>query len=67
MSASEAQKRAISKYQDKLDTLRFRVPRGDGEIIKEHAASQGESLNHFVIRAIKETMERDNTNTAHRL
>ena len=59
MPPSDAQKRASSKYQDKLDTLRFRVPRGEGEKIKDHAASRGESLNQFVIRAIQEAIEHD--------
>ena len=60
MPVTEAQKRASKKYiENKLESLYTRVPKGEKEIIKEHAASQGESVNEFVLRAIKETMERD--------
>ena len=61
MSASEAQLRAIKKYQtEKVEDIRIRVPKGQKDIIKAHASQQGESLNAFVIRAIDETMQRDN-------
>ncbi len=60
MGASEAQKRATKKYlSEKTENLYIRVPKGNKDLIKNHAATKGESLNEFVIRAIKETMERD--------
>ncbi len=60
MPASEAQKRATQKYIDKnLESLYTRVPKGYKSVIKDHAASQGESVTEFVLRAINETMERD--------
>ena len=56
-----AQQRAVSKYlSERVDTMRIRVPKGKREIIKAHASQQGESMNHFVVRAIDETMQRDN-------
>lgn len=56
-----AQKKATAKYlKEKVDTLRIRVPKGKADVIKAHAADQGESMNGFVVRAIDETMERDN-------
>lgn len=62
MAISEARKRANAKWQkDKVDDLRIRVPKGERALIQEHAAKQGESTNAFVYRAIKETMERDNS------
>ncbi len=61
MAVSEAQKRATEKWQkEKVDDLRVRVPKGQRAVIQGHAARQGESLNGFINRAIKETMERDN-------
>lgn len=61
MSVSEAQKRASEKWQkEKVDDLRVRVPKGQRAVIQDHAAKQGESLNGFINRAIKEAMERDN-------
>ena len=59
MAQTEAQLRASRKYHKKLDNIQVRVPAGEKENISNHAASQGESLNGFVRRAIAETMERD--------
>ena len=59
--ATEAQRRANDKYlKEKVDDIRFRVPKGQREVIQNHAANQGESVNAFINRAVKETMERDN-------
>lgn len=61
MAASEAQKRASKKYnEDKVESIYVRVPKGEKDVIKAHAETKGESVNEFVIRAIRETMERDN-------
>ena len=58
---SAAQRKATDKYLEKFEELRARVPKGQKEIIQAHAKSRGESLNSFVIRAVHETMQRDNT------
>ena len=57
---SAAQRKATEKYLEKFDEMRVRVPSGDKAKIKAHAEAQGESLNGFIIRAMSETMERDN-------
>ena len=59
MALSESRVRANKKYHEKFDNLQVRVPQGQKEVIADHAAAQGESLNTFVRRAISETMERD--------
>ena len=42
------------------DRINLTVPKGDKEIIKAHAEKHdGGSVNGFIQRAIKETMERD--------
>lgn len=56
---SAAQRRAADKYLEKFDEMRVRVPKGQKNIIKAHANAMQESLNGFIIRAITETMERD--------
>lgn len=49
-----------SKYNAKAyDRLSVSVKKGEKEIIASHASERGESLNGFINRAIKETMERD--------
>lgn len=61
MSTSDALKRAIKKYdQEKIDRIPMRVPKGKKEVIQEHAAARGESINAFLNRAVDETMARDN-------
>ena len=61
MAASEAQKRATAKWQkEKVEEVKFRVPKGERAVIQAHAEKQGESTAAFIKRAIKETMERDN-------
>ena len=58
---TDARKRANEKYlKESVEDIRIRVPKGQKSIIKEHAESREESMNQFVIRAITETMERDN-------
>lgn len=57
---SAAQRKATDKYLEKFDEMRVRVPAGQKAVIKAHAEAHGESLNGFIIRAMSETMERDN-------
>ena len=48
---------------EKLDRINLTVPKGQKDIIKVHAAAQGESVNAFINRAIRETMKRDRLDT----
>ena len=58
MAASESMKKASRKYDEKFDVIRFRVPRGQRDKIKEFAESQGESINQMLNRLIKEEAEK---------
>ena len=61
MAVSKANQRAVAKYtKANYDDIKVRVDKGKRDIIKSHAESRGESVNGFINRAIKETMERDN-------
>ena len=61
MAYNEKQKEYTMNYiKEKLDEIKFRVPKGKKALIREHAEKQGEKLTPFIIRAIDETMERDN-------
>ena len=57
---SAAQRKATDKYLEKFDEMRVRVPTGQKAMFKAHADAQHESLNSFIIRAMTETMDRDN-------
>lgn len=50
---------AAKKYHEKFDDIKVRVPKGDRQVWQDHAASQNESLNGFITRAVSEAMERD--------
>jgi predicted HicB family RNase H-like nuclease len=59
MRRSESLDRAIKKYEkEKIDRILLRVPKGKREIMQQHAATHGESLNAFINRAVDEAMER---------
>ena len=56
--------RTSSKVKDRwnakaYDEIKVRVSKGDKDIIKAHADSNGESVNGFINRAITEAMQRD--------
>lgn len=60
MPISDARRRANDKWREKFDEVRFRVPKGQKEAIQEHAKQHGdESLNAFLVRAVAETVQRD--------
>lgn len=59
MAVSEAQKKATTKYLEKLDEIRIRMPKGKKETIKAHADSKGQSVNGFINEAIDEKMGRE--------
>ena len=61
MTTKKSQRKARKKYiTEKLDEIKFRVPKGERDILKQHAEKMGESVNAFIYRAVKETMARDN-------
>ena len=56
MSTTKQKNDWISKAKDRINLL---VDKGQKETITNHAKAHGESLNAFINRAIRETMERD--------
>ena len=60
VSTSEAKLRANRKHQqEKLEEIKFRVPKGNKARIQAYAQSCGESTNGFIYRAINETIARE--------
>ena len=68
MPASKAKIKANARYSKKTyERIAFDVRRDaeiNGDYIRSHAEARGESTNGFITRAIKETIERDNNETA---
>lgn len=63
MGISESRKKANNKYlTEKVEEFKVRVPKGEKQKIAEHGKLFDGSLNKFVLRAIDETMQRDNEN-----
>lgn len=62
---SKAQQKAVNKYvKNNYDRINVTFPKGQKEILREHAKQQNESVNAFIVRSVSETMERDNQKNA---
>ncbi len=59
MAYDEISKAATNKYRAKYRMIQIRVEQEMRDRIAEHAASRGESMNTFIVRAINEMMEID--------
>lgn len=60
MAYKEAQKRASIKYMaEKTDDIRLKVPRGLKEKYRTEDEKRGESRTQFIISAIDEKIERE--------
>ena len=60
MAVTESQKRARDKWlKEKVEEVKFRVPKGKKLAIQNHASEMGESVNAFLNRAVDEAMQRD--------
>lgn len=56
---SDAQRKAVAKYNAaNYEQIQIRVSIGEKEKIKSYAESVGESLNGFIVKAIKEAMNK---------
>lgn len=61
MPTTKAQQKAVARYKAKsYDAFETRVKKGEKDRLKAHAAKHGESLNGFINRAVRETIQRDN-------
>ena len=56
---TEAQAKAHKKYIGSKATIQLVTETENRDAIKAHAERMGESMAGFILRAIKETMERD--------
>ena len=53
---SEAAKKAQKRYDSQFDIIRFRVPKGQRDIIQKYAEEHGESTNQMINRLINDEM-----------
>ena len=59
---SKAQQKAVQKYvKNNYDRVVVTFPKGRRDTLKKYAAAHNESMNAFIVRAVNETIERDNS------
>ena len=57
---SKAQQKAVNKYvKNNYDRINVTFPKGEKDLLKNHVKNTGECVNGFILRSVKETMERD--------
>ena len=57
--SSDATRRAVAKFhKEKIDTIAYRVPKGEKDRLKDIASQVGLSLNAFIDSAVKEKIDR---------
>ncbi|MDY3692991.1 MAG: hypothetical protein SO072_13640 [Dysosmobacter sp.] len=59
--ATEAQRRASINYNKRQDNIMIRPSKEEGAEIRQAAANAGQSVQGYILQAIKERMERENT------
>lgn len=65
MAISAAQQRAKEKWDKKnLDRIQLVVRAGEKEMIRAAAEASGESLNHYIVMAVKARMMEEGRMTA---
>lgn len=59
MAISEAKKRSNANYTAKCDYINIRPLKPEGEKIREAAKEAGQSLQGYILQAIRERMQRE--------
>ena len=59
--STDAQRSAVLRHQAKLDRIVIQPEKEEGTIIRQAAANAGQSVQGYILQAIKERMERENT------
>ena len=59
--STDAQRAAVLRHQAKLDRIVIQPEKEEGAIIRQAAANAGQSVQGYILQAIKERMERENT------
>ncbi len=60
MAISEAQRKAVAKYNAKAyDRIELKVKKGQKSLIQEVAAQQGQSLNGYIKNAVETKIKAD--------
>ena len=59
--STDAQRAAVLRHQAKLDRIVIQPSKEEGAKIRQAAADAGQSVQGYILQAINERMERENT------
>ena len=59
--STNAKRAGNARHQAKLDRIVIQPEKEEGAIIRQAAANAGQSVQGYILQAIKERMERENT------
>ena len=59
--STDAQRAAVLRHQAKLDRIVIQPSKEEGMKIRQAAANAGQSVQGYILQAIKERMGRENT------
>ena len=59
--STDAKRAGNARHQAKLDRIVIQPEKEEGPIIRQSAANVGQSVQGYILQAIKERMERENT------
>ena len=59
--STDAQKKASTNYNRKQDNIMIRPNKEYGQMIRKAAKGAGQSVQAYVLQAVRERMERDGT------
>lgn len=62
MPLSEAKRASDARHNAKLDQIMIKPYKEEGALIRTAAADAGQSLQGYILQAIRERMERENKN-----
>ena len=57
--STEAEKRAVYNYQKSRDNIMIRPTKDHGQRIREAAAAAGESVQGYILKAVRQRRERE--------
>lgn len=60
---TDARRRAVQKYRETTGAqINLLLPREEKQVIKDHAAAAGESMNAYILRAVRDRMGQQDAN-----
>ena len=59
--STDAKRAGNARHQAKLDRIVIQPEKEEGAIIRQSASNAGQSVQGYILQAIKERMERENT------